>query len=352
MAQLCPGQGTSRRCTPGLCTPGCLEHKRTFPPRGHLARPPAPMGKKPSCSVGQIRQQHPSARLPPRITEAWGRGARTAQAQISRCHTHSGSGAAQCAVGRAALRLEGRPPNPTAPTRDARAPRPPQISEVRPPPASPTSRHASPANWSGIISGSRTNFGGGRGHPRAPSGPPPPGPECKCPAPRPMAGRAGPALPRLSQWTRGARGASRPPPRSPGRARPARSFLHVGLGRGAPAGRGLRAPGPGRAQGGVPAGRDRGVPACAMRCDGPGAHAERDAVGRTGPSARDDLSPWAAVALPWSRPPSALAAGARSPGHDLGGAWTSRTLRPGSARTARAAPCEPGETSRAGRGVR
>jgi hypothetical protein len=81
----------------------------------------------------------------------------------------------------------------------------------------------------------QTNFGGGRSHPRAPGGPgpgPAAPPSMQMRGEPPMAWRAGPALPHRSQWAQGGSGAPRPPPRGPSRARPARSFLHVGLGRG------------------------------------------------------------------------------------------------------------------------
>lgn len=83
--------------------------------------------------------------------------------------------------------------------------------------------------------------------PRAPAGPEPRArPVCKYagPAANGRPARARPAAPQPV----GARGgrAPRPPPRGPSRARPARSFPHVGLGAGPPpAGRGLRAPGRG-----------------------------------------------------------------------------------------------------------
>lgn len=181
----------------------------------HLgARPPTRCGTPLSDTAGSQR----------------GQSGRAAQGQISRCHTHSGSGASQCAVGSGCPapggtggRVVGLPPTSTPlspltwtsePRHPCPAPAPAPARRPRTPCASP----ATPARGRRRLSDQLPRQPRPLTPPPAPTAPrpaPSPGPNANTGAPQPMVGRGGPALPRCSQWARGGGGAPRPQPRSP-----------------------------------------------------------------------------------------------------------------------------------------
>lgn len=187
--------------------PGTLTHtrKRKFPPRGigsnlsplaRAAKPsmsflslpplgvywaktdrhfhrgilPSPPWRAPSDPVWPLPARCGLA-LPDRAGSQRGRGGRAAQEQISRCHTHSGSGAAQCAVGSGcpapggtAGQAEGSSRTPTPPSLPTWASEPLQPARAgglwgTPPPAGlgPLSRHLRPQ--CGTVASPRPNFG-------------------------------------------------------------------------------------------------------------------------------------------------------------------------------------------------
>lgn len=225
----------------------------SLPPLG--ARRPFHRGALPAPPTSALRRPVP---LParcglPRPDSAGsqrGRGGRAAQEQISRCHTHSGSGAAQCAVGRGCPAPGGTPgrrsghpaPQPSLPSNlGVRAPAAGEAGRLVgcAPPAGlgPPARHRRPP----LRDGRRLPAQLRPRPPRAPTAPrprPAPGPYANKRAPQPIAGRAGPVLPRRSQWERGGRGRHahrRAAPRGRGRRVPFRTSAS-GRGRHLPGG--------------------------------------------------------------------------------------------------------------------
>lgn len=236
----------------------------------------------------------------------------------------------------AALRLEGppggrrgRPPPPTPPAPPSWLSEPAALVWPELPPAGlgPLACHLRPRR--GAVAGSRPNFCGGRGPLAPPPAPrPAPGPHANTQVQQPMVGRAGPALPHRSQWARAGGWMPRPPPRGPSRARPARSFPHVGLGAGPPpAGRGRRALRRSEAPGAAPPPAGAGGSIRGATLVGPGggtARLPRTAASRPGLSRRPRAPGHVAWIAPW-RPPPARASGLVS-----GAVWLrGRGLRPG-----------------------
>ncbi|KAM5248539.1 ras association domain-containing protein 7 [Ctenodactylus gundi] len=170
---------------------------------------------------------HEAEFLETRVTK--GPGVRAAQEQISRCHTHSGSGAAQCAVGSGCPAPGGVAELASGRTGGGVAPRPSSLRLERPSHATPASPHirsplgraaseacSRPPAWDPFASPATPAQGCREPSDQLQQRPRPAlrprqalvAPPCmQIQGLQPMARRAGPALPRCSQWARGRRAA-------------------------------------------------------------------------------------------------------------------------------------------------